>query len=53
MRTKEQIIQEYAMGMLLPGELLCQLKQYYPSLNAMQVMRTVNLILKQEALENI
>lgn len=53
MRTKEQIIQEYVMGILLPGEFLCQLKHYYPRLNAMQVMRTVNLILKQEALENI
>jgi len=46
MRKAEQIIQEYAMGFLTPGELVSQLKHHYKGLNPLQIMNTVNTILK-------
>tara|TARA_R100000541_G_scaffold37448_2_gene45344 strand:- start:379 stop:582 length:204 start_codon:yes stop_codon:yes gene_type:complete len=46
MRTKEEIIQAYAMGLLTPGELVSQLKPYYNKLNPFQIINTINTILK-------
>ncbi len=45
MRTPEQIIQAYAMGLLMPGEVVSQLKDHYPGLNPVQIMNTINTIL--------
>ncbi len=45
MRTSEQIIQEYAMGLLMPGEAVSQLKPYYKGLNPVQIINTINIIL--------
>lgn len=42
MRTKDEIIQEYAMGLLAPGELVCQLKPYYKELCAFKIFKHVN-----------
>ena len=42
MRTANQIIQDYAMGLLTPGELVCQLKPYYNGLSAFQILKEVN-----------
>lgn len=42
MRTKEQIIQEYAMGLLTPGELVCQLKPYYNKPCPFKIFKSVN-----------
>ena len=46
MRTKEEIIQAYAMGLLTPGELVSQLKPYYNKLNPFQIINTIITILK-------
>ena len=48
MRTPEQIIQAYAMGLLMPGEVASQMKDHYPGLNPVQIMNTINTILKSE-----
>jgi uncharacterized protein (DUF433 family) len=45
MRTPEQIIQAYAMGLLMPGEVVSQMKDHYPGLNPVQIMDTINTIL--------
>ena len=45
MRTPEQIIQAYAMGLLMPGEVASQMKDHYPGLNPVQIMDTINTIL--------
>ena len=46
MKTKEEIIQAYAMGLLTPVELVSQLKPYYNKLNPFQIFNTVKTILK-------
>ena len=46
MKPQEQIIQEYAMGFITPGELVSQLKPHYKGLNPLQIMNTVKTILK-------
>jgi hypothetical protein len=48
MRTPEQIIQAYAMGLLMPGEVVSQMKDHYPGLNPVQIMNTINTILTWE-----
>jgi len=45
MRTPEQIIQAYAMGLLMPGEVVSQMKDHYPGLSPVQIMNTINTIL--------
>lgn len=45
MKTPEQIIQAYAMGLLMPGEVASQMKDHYPGLNPVQIMTTVNTVL--------
>jgi uncharacterized protein (DUF433 family) len=45
MRKPEEIIQAYAMGLLLPGEVVSQLKEHYPGLNPVQIMNTINVVL--------
>ena len=42
METKNQIIQNYAMGLLTPGELVCQLKPYYNKLTPFEILKSVN-----------
>jgi len=45
MRKPEEIIQAYAMGLLLPGEVVSQLKVHYPGLNPVQIMNTIKTVL--------
>ena len=48
MKKPEEIIQAYAMGLLLPGEVVSQLKVHYPGLNPVQIMNTINTIIGWE-----
>ena len=41
MRTKNQIIQDYEMGLLTPGELVFQLRPYYNKLNPFEIFKIV------------
>ena len=45
MRKPEEIIQAYAMGLLLPCEVVSQLKVHYPGLQTEEIMNTINTII--------